>query len=83
TVKGAERHGKWVGICGGLGSDPQAIPLLVGLGVKELSVSVASIPGIKSQVRRLSLADCRDLAARALDMGTAAEVRALVPWAED
>lgn len=83
TVKGAERHGKWVGICGGIGSDPQAVPILVGLGVKELSVSVSGIPGIKAQVRGLSLEDCRRLAEQALAKETAAEVRALVPLEED
>ncbi|HEY9877703.1 MAG TPA: phosphoenolpyruvate--protein phosphotransferase [Leptolyngbyaceae cyanobacterium] len=83
TVKGAERHGKWVGVCGGIGSDPQAVPILVGLGVKELSVSVSGIPGIKAQVRSLSREDCRGLAEQALNKETAAEVRALVPLEED
>lgn len=82
TVKGAEKHGKWVGICGGIGSDPQAIPLLVGLGVKELSVSVPSIPSVKAQIRSLSLADCQYLAAQALAAETAAEVRDLCPVLE-
>lgn len=79
TVKGAECHGKWVGLCGGTGSDPQAIPILIGLGVKELSASVARIPAIKAQVRSLTLAQCQQLAAQALEMETAADVRSLVP----
>ncbi|WP_203564043.1 putative PEP-binding protein [Deefgea sp. CFH1-16] len=48
TVKGAHAHGKWVGVCGGIASDPMAIPLLLGIGVDELSASVPTIPAIKS-----------------------------------
>ena len=76
TVQGAHKHGKWVGVCGGIASDPIAIPLLVGLGVDELSVSPPAIPGVKAQIRRYSLAACRQAAAAALRMDTAAQVRA-------
>jgi phosphocarrier protein FPr len=78
TADAAHRHGKWVGICGGIGADPQAVPLLVGLGVDELSVSVPAIPAVKAQVRRLDTATCRDLARRALTLDRGADVRALV-----
>lgn len=83
TVEGAEKHGRWTGVCGGIASDPQAVPILIGLGVKELSVSLPAIPAIKAQIRQISLADCRDLARTALTLDTAAEVRKLVPdpWA--
>ncbi|MEM7117407.1 MAG: phosphoenolpyruvate--protein phosphotransferase [Chloroflexota bacterium] len=77
TVEAASAQGKWVGVCGELGSDPQAVPILVGLGVTELSVSVPAIPTVKAQVRSLSLAAAQDLAARALKCATAAEVRGL------
>jgi phosphocarrier protein FPr len=79
TVEGARAHGRWVGVCGGMASDPQAVPILIGLGVTELSVSVPAIPAIKAQIRRLARADCQQLAQTALSLGTAAEVRALVP----
>lgn len=82
TVAGARAHGRWVGVCGALASDPQAVPILIGLGVDELSVSVPAIPAIKAQVRRLRLAECREIATRALASGDAQEVRALVA-AED
>jgi phosphoenolpyruvate-protein phosphotransferase len=82
AVEGAGRYGKWVGVCGGIGSDPQAIPILIGLGVKELSASVSMIPSIKAQVRSLDLDHCQKLAAQALGMETAAEVRDLVPLEE-
>ena len=79
TVAGASAAGKWVGVCGGLASDPQAVPILVGLGVSELSCSVPAIPAVKAEVRARSLADCRDLARQALEQDSAAAVRALVP----
>ena len=79
AVRAAKEKGRWVGVCGGIAGDPQAVPLLVGLGVKELSVSVPAIPAVKAQIRALSLNDCKTLAQRALKLGSAAEVRALVP----
>ncbi|WP_295399668.1 phosphoenolpyruvate--protein phosphotransferase [uncultured Thiocystis sp.] len=78
TVEGAQAEGKWVGVCGGMASDPQAVPILIGLGVKELSVSVPAIPAIKAAVRARTFAECQTLAQQALAQGTAAEVRALV-----
>ncbi len=44
TVKGARSAGRWVGVCGGIASDPCAVPILIGLGVDELSVSLPAIP---------------------------------------
>jgi phosphocarrier protein FPr len=79
SVRAAQAHGRWTGVCGGIAGDPQGVPLLVGLGVDELSVSVPAIPTIKAQVRRLTMSECRRLADMALGCATAAEVRALVP----
>ena len=78
TVEAAHKHGKWVGICGELGADPQAVPILVGLGVDELSVSVPSIPTVKAQVRTLKLSEAQALAQRALNCATSMEVREIV-----
>lgn len=83
AVKAAHAQFRWVGVCGGIASDPQAVPLLVGLGVDELSVSVPAIPSVKAQIRALSLADCQKLAARAITLDSAAAVRALVPADDD
>lgn len=83
TIEGAHAHGRLAGICGGIAGDPHAVPILVGLGIDELSVSLPAIPTVKAQIRRLSLATCRDLAQKALACATAAEVRALVPDLED
>ena len=83
AVAGAHAAGRWVGVCGGIASDPQAVPVLVGLGVDELSVSVPAVPAVKAQIRTLSLAECRDLAHRAVAQESAAAVRALVPTDDD
>lgn len=70
-----ERHGKLVAVCGGLASDPVAAPLLLGLGVRELSVVPGLVPALKARVSALSLAQCRALAAHALTLDGAAAVR--------
>ena len=79
TVEGAHKNKKWVGICGGVAGDPQAVPILVGLGVDELSVSVPVIPSVKAQIREYSLEECKKLAEKALEMDISAQVRTLVP----
>jgi phosphocarrier protein FPr len=78
TVAGASAHRRWVGVCGGLAGDPQAVPVLVGLGVSELSASVPIVPAVKAQVRGLSLEECRGTARLALEAADGAEVRALI-----
>ena len=78
TVKGAHAADRWVGVCGGIASDPHGVPILLGLGVDELSISLPAIPAIKGQIRKLRLSDCRILAEKALAAESAAEVRNLV-----
>ncbi|CRM13356.1 MULTISPECIES: phosphoenolpyruvate--protein phosphotransferase [unclassified Pseudomonas] len=75
TVKAAHAHGKWVGVCGALASEALAVPLLIGLGVDELSVSVPLIPTIKATVRELDLVDCQSIARQVLGLEEAAQVR--------
>ena len=77
TVEAARGAGKRVGVCGELAADPVAIPILVGLGVDELSVSVPSIPAVKARIRSLDFTRSRELAKKALGCLTAAEVRNL------
>lgn len=72
-------HGKWLGVCGGVASDPQAVPILVGLGVDELSCSIPAIASVKAAVRAYSLEHCKELAAKAITCSTPEEVRSLVP----
>lgn len=65
-MKAAHKHGKWVGICGELAADPKAVPILMGLGVDELSMSPNSIPLVKAQIRTLSYSHAQKLAQQAL-----------------
>ncbi|HDR9075801.1 PTS glucose transporter subunit IIA [Burkholderia vietnamiensis] len=76
AVRGAAKHGKWVGVCGALGGDPIAVPILVGLGVTELSVDPVAVPGIKARVRRLDYQLCRQRAQDLLALDSAQAVRA-------
>ncbi|MEO8592636.1 MAG: phosphoenolpyruvate--protein phosphotransferase [Candidatus Solibacter sp.] len=78
TVQGAHSLGRHVGVCGGIASDSCAVPILLGIGVDELSVSPPAIPAVKAQIRALSVAACKDLADRALAAESAEEVRSLV-----
>jgi phosphoenolpyruvate-protein phosphotransferase len=77
TVQGANKHGKWVGVCGALAGDPLAVPLLVGLGVTELSVDPVSVPGIKARVRNLNYQLCQQRAQDVLALESAPAVRAV------
>jgi multiphosphoryl transfer protein len=78
TVSGANKHGKWVGLCGALAGDPEAVPVLIGLGIHELSVSVPALASTKARVRALSLDDCRKTAEEALRAADGTEVRGIV-----
>jgi len=75
TCAGAAKHGRWVGVCGALASDPLATPVLVGLGVSELSVSPPQIGEIKDRVRHLDAAQCRQLSQELLNLSSAKAVR--------
>ncbi len=78
TVKAAEDAGKWVGVCGGLASQVEAVSVLIGLGVKELSVSVPALPEVKHKVRTLSMEESRKLAQAALDCADTSDVKDLL-----
>ncbi|HEY0594787.1 phosphoenolpyruvate--protein phosphotransferase [Sphingopyxis sp.] len=77
TCRLATARGRWVGVCGGLASDPAALPILVGLGVTELSAVPGFVAEAKQIVRTLTLIEARAHAELALQCKSAAEVRAL------
>ncbi|MBX3745820.1 MAG: phosphoenolpyruvate--protein phosphotransferase [Verrucomicrobiae bacterium] len=66
TVEAGRRQGIWVGVCGEMAGDPVLVPLLLGLGVNELSAAPASVPGIKHLIRRCRISEARELAEWAL-----------------
>jgi phosphocarrier protein FPr len=78
AVAGGHAHGRWIGVCGAVAGDLAAVPVLLGLGVDELSVDLPLVPSIRARVRELSMPECRETARLALAAGDAAEVRTLV-----
>jgi phosphotransferase system enzyme I (PtsI) len=69
---------KWVGVCGEMAGNPLAVPILVGLGVDELSVATMLIPEVKRMIRVISMADARRITAKALELTSGNEIRQLV-----
>jgi phosphocarrier protein FPr/phosphocarrier protein len=77
TAEAGQRSGKPVSLCGSLASDPLGALVLVGLGITNLSAVPAALPAVRNAIARVSAADCRRIAHRALECESAAEVRAL------
>ena len=75
VVKVAHEHNKWVGVCGEIASDVEAVPILVGLRVDELSVAPLFIPKIKALIRSINYKEAKELALEALKLKTAKDVR--------
>jgi len=78
VARAASPHGVPVALCGAMASDPLAAVLLVGLGLRELSMEAAAIPEIKEALRRVTTADCERAAEAALALDTADAVEELV-----
>ncbi len=78
VVLAAHQAGIWVGVCGEMAGDSQAIPILLGLGVGELSMSPRQIPSAKQVVRNWSLADAQELTRHALELDGADAIRQAV-----
>ncbi|WCJ60550.1 phosphoenolpyruvate--protein phosphotransferase [Fontisphaera persica] len=74
TVAAAHRQGIWVGVCGEMAGDPVLVPLLLGLGVDELSAAPSVAAQIKFLIRRLKMSEARDLVAFALQCEDAREI---------
>jgi phosphotransferase system enzyme I (PtsI) len=74
TADAAHKQGIWCGICGEMASDPALTPLLLGLGVDELSTTPSLLPQIKYIVRRLKMADTQKLAESALNCDSGKEI---------
>lgn len=77
AAEAAHEHGIWIGVCGEMASEIHLTPLLLGLGIDELSVGTNSVPRVKKAVISLDLGECRELAARAREMSDPMEIEAL------
>jgi phosphoenolpyruvate-protein phosphotransferase len=78
AARAATAAGKDAAVCGGLASDVAAVPILVGLGIHELSVVPSLVPRVKAVIRTYDANACRELARQALEQSTAQGVRVLV-----
>jgi phosphotransferase system enzyme I (PtsI) len=76
VIEAAHGAGKWVGMCGEMASDLEAIPLLLGLGLDEFSMNAPVIPVAKELLASLTLAQAQRIAQEALTKSTAVEIRA-------
>lgn len=76
TVEAGARHGIWTGVCGEMGGDPVFTPLLLGLGVSELSMAPAQVPAVKFVVRHLKLSQAQELARFATSCDSSSEILA-------
>jgi len=78
TIQCAHEKGKWVGLCGEFAGEPLAVPILLGLGLDEFSMSPARIPVIKQIIRKLDGETCKAIAQKALQALTPEEVKEIV-----
>ena len=76
TVDAAHAKGIWAGVCGQIAGDPVLAPLLIGLGVDELSCAPGVIDEVKYMIRRLKLAEAKALAEFALGCESPTEIAA-------
>ena len=72
----AHANNIWVGVCGEMAGDVALIPLLLGLGVDELSASATLVPRVKRAVQSLAIPECQELVQVALNLDTASEILA-------
>jgi phosphotransferase system enzyme I (PtsI) len=71
----AHAAGRWVGMCGEMAGNPLAVPILLGLGIEEFSMSGGSIVPVRSLLHKLSYRDAQALASEALQLETAAQIK--------
>jgi len=77
TVLAAKENGIWTGVCGEMASDLRLTPLLIGLGVEELSVGAPNLPSIKKAIGTLSLSDCSEMVDQALQCSSSPNIMQL------
>lgn len=76
VVDAAHEAGIWVGVCGELAGDIEFTPLLIGIGIDELSMSASLVPRVKKAIRSLDVQACREVVAHAISGERAAEIYA-------
>jgi phosphotransferase system enzyme I (PtsI) len=74
VAEAAHAHNIWVGVCGEMAGDVALVPLLLGLGMDELSAGATLVPRVKRAVQSVTIPECRELVAEALKLNTASEI---------
>ena len=75
VIEAAHAAGKWVGLCGEMAGQRLTLPVLLGLGLDEFSMTPRAIPAARQLIRSLSVAEARQIAAHALSLTTASEIK--------
>jgi len=75
-AEAAHAHDIWVGVCGEMAGDVALVPLLLGLGMDELSASATLVPRVKRAVQSLAIPECRELVEETLKLNTSSEILA-------
>ena len=78
VVEAAHNNGIWVGVCGEMAGEPLFAPLLLGMGIDELSAASSSLPRVKEVIRRLRFSEAQELAAASLHANSGREVLAML-----
>ncbi|AFY75926.1 phosphotransferase system HPr (HPr) family protein [Pleurocapsa sp. PCC 7327] len=78
TVQAAHEAGIWVGLCGELAADPLAVPILLGLGIDEISLNPQKIGEVKGAIAQITVTETQAIAQAALKLNSAASVRELI-----
>ena len=78
VTNAGQAHGVQVAMCGEMAGDPVNIPILLGLGIDELSMNALSIPMVKKLIRSVSIEECRELTFQAFGMHSSEDIRALL-----
>jgi phosphotransferase system enzyme I (PtsI) len=75
VIQAAHQQGKWVGLCGEMAGNPQAVPLLLGLGLDEFSMAAVSVPTVKALLRTISKTQAEEIARQCLKLPNLQRVR--------
>ncbi len=78
VIAGADAAGKPVSLCGEMGADPDLLPILVGLGLRRISVSPRALPALRERLATIDSREAAKLATRCADAGSSAEVTGIL-----
>jgi phosphotransferase system enzyme I (PtsI) len=78
VIQAAHKEGKWVGMCGEMAGDLTAIPVLLGMGLDEFSMSASSVLPARSLIRQLDQQEARRIAQAVLEMDDAEKIKGFV-----